>query len=370
MSYFDIANEVNLLKKNNLLNVNKNNNFREEKLFLDATYSNICYLNNIVFLVKSCNLKEPISTLILCSLLKNFNLKSNIKNCNYLARLDNSSSTNECSSQGTLNNSPNEQTVNFSKNCEQFSTIKQEQTNERKFINCSKFKAFENFNTTGVKNSYKDEILLFNSFKKFNSVSNTTSNDVNSKHNSSSSIFNISKINNNNNNTKTLTDNISNSNSIFKHKVDLKLYIKKPECMRSKIKSFFCKYMYDIIKASLIQANKNELFYKLPSKLVTDNTIISNLRFLNMTVKEVFTIKTKNNAYNDKAKINENLLESKNISKNFETIINKQVKDIYNIYINSEIFEQDMRSCLIKYGNDYVHKLKIIANDLLDFYLS
>ena len=166
---------------------------------------------------------------------------------------------------------------------------------------------------------------------------------------------------------------------------------KRDDHKRKRIKSDLCKNLIEILNKKLKLINPFFYFEKIPQCEVTDVSIKENKKILNFTLKELLSYKAFEKILytklkNEKKELERekereknkkefehntnilNLLEEKG-NKEFDKILNKKMKDIYEEYLDSEIFQNSIEE-LRGEGKyyDYIYDYLIISKNLLRYY--
>lgn len=251
-----------------------------------------------------------------------------------------------------------------------------------------------NLNITQFKNFKNNNILFFsknaNKIPEYNDISNNIS-QINSKEtfsNNYNSNYNNISVSNlttttfnkcltlmaNRSKNESIGNNIRCNNESKKSILLLKSHDNddrpcsiKPECFRKKIKNSFCRYMFDNVKNCLIEANRPELFYQLPSKISNEHKFNCTRDFLNMSLKEAFSTTVEDKKADSKVLINRIVL-NQYVSKEFQVLLNKKVFDIFNEFLSSSSYLTEVKLSKVKYGLTYTKLYCKIAENYLYFY--
>ena len=157
----------------------------------------------------------------------------------------------------------------------------------------------------------------------------------------------------------------------------------KPDNIRKKIKSHFFKYLIKIVNKLLFRENSKKKFkwQQCFIKAITRKT--NDSKILNMTFKELITtdftksktflkyVKNKDiNYYKENMIIIKYLEENEHIRKksNFDFISNMTYRDLFNEYIESKEFEEDISRLKKKYVKTYVKKYIINAYKFIEYF--
>ena len=219
------------------------------------------------------------------------------------------------------------------------------------------------------------EIIKHNKESKENSFNN----DLNKKCNYLSPIENKKSIDDSNSSNKSLEFDIYNkeTKNIKPEETDNsnipkyigRVCVSKPDCLRNRIRSNFMKYLYKKVRECINETNPSDLFYPLSSKIINCTKIKFNRNFLQLTVKEAFSVTTGNRKLDEKVYLNRETVSSF-ISKKFQKIVNTSVKQFYNIYINSNDFVLDIKLAKLKFGDEYALKLNEVGCNYIKYYLN
>jgi len=166
---------------------------------------------------------------------------------------------------------------------------------------------------------------------------------------------------------------------------------KRDDHKRKRIKSDLCNHLIEILNKKLELINPYYYFEKIPQCEVTDVSIKENKKILNFTLKELLSYKAfekipYTKLKNEKKELERekerernkkefehntnilNLLEEKG-NKELDNILNGKMKDIYEEYLDSEIFQNSIEE-LRREGKyyDYIYDYLIISKNLLRYY--
>ena len=166
---------------------------------------------------------------------------------------------------------------------------------------------------------------------------------------------------------------------------------KRDDHKRKRIKSDLCNHLIEILNKKLELINPYYYFEKIPQCEVTDVSIKENKKILNFTLKELLSYKAfekipYTKLKNEKKELERekkrernkkefehntnilNLLEEKGF-KELDNILNGKMKDIYEEYLDSEIFQNSIEE-LRREGKyyDYIYAYLIISKNLLRYY--
>ena len=146
--------------------------------------------------------------------------------------------------------------------------------------------------------------------------------------------------------------------------------------IRVKIKRRFLNHaLKDKLNNILKKFGCRKCFDFFPKKFSSDIDKVRNKRILNMTLNEIYMNKElyKLEKKEGLSKYNRNLdvVESGEIKNNgkLQKIFNKTFSQLYEEYINSDVFNIDEINRLKKkYGNDYIERYKILSINLIYFF--
>ena len=152
--------------------------------------------------------------------------------------------------------------------------------------------------------------------------------------------------------------------------------------IRKKIKSRFIKYLRTNVNERLTMAGSTKLFKLLPQIFVSNISKEKNKAYLNLTFKELFS----KNFYEEE-KLNKNeinlgnynhnlsvldYLEKNDIiseNSNYKYFKNMKLYEIFNEYLKSKEFENEIASLKMKKETDkYIKDYIIKASNLIDFF--
>ena len=148
--------------------------------------------------------------------------------------------------------------------------------------------------------------------------------------------------------------------------------------IRKKIKARFLKSLKDTLNQRLKYAGSIYFFNYLPSNFITNIAIFANKGILNKTFKQIFSEKF---GYNDENAVNFNkrqnnilvirfLEENETISEKsyYKYYNNMKYSEIYEEYLKSREFEEDIISIKAKEGIIYLEKYIDLALNLNNFF--
>ena len=146
--------------------------------------------------------------------------------------------------------------------------------------------------------------------------------------------------------------------------------------IRVKIKrAFYNISLRNKLNNKLKSIGSKKYFEKFPKYFASDPNKKRNKEILNMTLNQIFAKKELYNYEDDcgKTKYLHNLKTVKNeeIKKNeeFQKILNKTFRELYEEYINSDEFKIDEINRLKKKnGDEYIKKYKELAENLIEFF--
>ena len=146
--------------------------------------------------------------------------------------------------------------------------------------------------------------------------------------------------------------------------------------IRVKIKRRFLNHaLKDKLNNILKKFGCRKCFDFFPKKFSSDIDKVRNKRILNMTLKEIYMNKELYKLEEEEglSKYNRNLdaVKSDEIKNNgkLQKIFNKTFSQLYEEYINSDVFNIDEINRLKKkYGNDYIERYKILSKNLIYFF--
>ena len=153
--------------------------------------------------------------------------------------------------------------------------------------------------------------------------------------------------------------------------------------IRRKIKSRFHKSLKNNLNKMLKYSGSNYFFDYLPQSFITNVTKAGNKKILNMTFKDFFSKDFSEFENNDTEKNSEKWTAGKNVIANIEEEdenireksnynIYKKMKyyQIYNEYLNSKEFEEDIIKIEVKEGEEYTKQYINLAYHLIDYFSS
>ena len=146
--------------------------------------------------------------------------------------------------------------------------------------------------------------------------------------------------------------------------------------IRVKIKRRFLNHaLKDKLNNILKKFGCRKCFDFFPKKFSSDIDKVRNKRILNMTLNEIYMNKElyKLEKKEGLSKYNRNLdaIKSNEIKNNekLKKIFNKTFNQLYEEYINSDIFNiGEINRLKKKYGNDYIERYKILSINLIYFF--
>ena len=151
--------------------------------------------------------------------------------------------------------------------------------------------------------------------------------------------------------------------------------------IRRKIKSRFHKSLKNILNKMLKYSGSKYFFDYLPQSFITNVTKAGNKNILNMTLEDFFSKDFSEFETNDTEKNSEKWTAGKNVIKNIENEdenikeksnfnIYKKMKyyQIYNEYLNSKEFEEDIIKIEVKEGEEYTKQYINLAYHLIDYF--
>ena len=146
--------------------------------------------------------------------------------------------------------------------------------------------------------------------------------------------------------------------------------------IRVKIKrAFYNISLRNKLNNKLKSIGSKKYFEKFPKHFASDPNKKRNKEILNMTLNQIFAKKELYNYEDDcgKTKYLHNLktVQNEEIKKNeeFQKILNKTFRELYEEYINSDEFKIDEINRLKKKnGDEYIKKYKELAENLIEFF--
>ena len=146
--------------------------------------------------------------------------------------------------------------------------------------------------------------------------------------------------------------------------------------IRVKIKRRFLNHaLKDKLNNILKKFGCRKCFDFFPKKFSSDIDKVRNKRILNMTLNEIYMNKELYKLEEEEglSKYNRNLdaIKSNEIKNNekLKKIFNKTFSQLYEEYINSDIFNiGEINRLKKKYGNDYIERYKILSKNLIYFF--
>ena len=146
--------------------------------------------------------------------------------------------------------------------------------------------------------------------------------------------------------------------------------------IRVKIKRRFLNHaLKDKLNITLKKFGCRKCFDFFPKKFSSDIDKVRNKRILNMTLNEIYMNKELYKLEKEEglSKYNRNLVvvESGEIKNNgkLQKIFNKTFSQLYEEYINSDIFNiGEINRLKKKYENDYIERYKILSKNLIYFF--
>ena len=161
------------------------------------------------------------------------------------------------------------------------------------------------------------------------------------------------------------------NNSLNKEKNDGKRKNKKDDILNKIGRHFFNQYLFNKNNFAIQNAGSNLYFNKFPQKFVLNAFKKKNRKIWNMKLIQIF--ETKNfysskdlvNLYYPNLKVINSLKSGKN-KKIFEksgidNILNKKICDLYNEYLRTDEFKEDIVAIKINFGEKYAEKYKKFA---------
>ena len=153
--------------------------------------------------------------------------------------------------------------------------------------------------------------------------------------------------------------------------------------IRRKIKSRFHKSLKNILNKMLKYSGSKYFFDYLPQSFITNVTKAGNKKILNMTLEDFFSKDFSEFEDKNTEKNSEKWTAGKNVIKNIENEdenireksnfnIYKKMKyyQIYNEYLNSKEFEEDIIKIEVKEGEEYTKQYINLAYHLIDYFSS
>ena len=160
----------------------------------------------------------------------------------------------------------------------------------------------------------------------------------------------------------------------IKMKMKMRRRDKKDNILLKIKRTFFNTYLYNIINTLVLKKWKglkkgkgsHKFFYRFSKKFIIDMTKKNNKRLLDMTLRQIIE-----NDSNQGNKLNSDFLPSLQVEKNdkLEELLNSKYNDLFEIYINSQEFENEINRLKVKGFPDYYIKLYIyLSKNFIKFF--
>ena len=133
------------------------------------------------------------------------------------------------------------------------------------------------------------------------------------------------------------------------------------DSLLKKIKSKCLKAIHEILKNCL-----NLIVYRLPQNFITNIKIEFNKHYLNKTIGEIYYDFNLLPSYNE---IYEKNLIRKGKHELFNDIYNMRFKQVYNTYLESNLFKKDFENIKLRDGNEIAELYKYVAKNMCEYYL-
>ena len=139
-------------------------------------------------------------------------------------------------------------------------------------------------------------------------------------------------------------------------------------------RTFFNTYLYNIINTLVLKKWKglkkgkgsHKFFYRFSKKIIIDMVKKNNKKLLDMTLRQIIE-----NDSNKGNKLNSDFLPSLQVEKNdkLEELLNSKYNDLFEIYINSQEFENEINRLKVKGYPDYYINLYIyLSKNFIKFF--
>ena len=138
-------------------------------------------------------------------------------------------------------------------------------------------------------------------------------------------------------------------------------------------RNFFNRYIYNILNTELKKGGSNNFFEKFSSVFASDIDRERNKALLNITLIQIMKNKDlyKNNSLE---KYYHNLEVLKSLKKgkflDLEKLLNTTYLDLFNEYINSENFENNLKKLKYKENDVYIERYIYLSQTWIDFFLN
>ena len=166
-----------------------------------------------------------------------------------------------------------------------------------------------------------------------------------------------------------------NGNKLFsepKNKEHKQLYIKgrksMKDNMRKRIKSDFYRKLKKNLNDKIKALKINESNFDFAQYMIIDVTQKNNIKNLNMTLKEVLLEQHNENCC---IQMNKDII-NKYLKKDhtLDIILEKQIKFLFNEYLNSEEFQESIKKLSEEEYYDYISKYIKVADNFINFFIN
>lgn len=148
------------------------------------------------------------------------------------------------------------------------------------------------------------------------------------------------------------------------HKLKLKL---RSDCIRKRIKSMLNSYIISSLNGFLNSISHEEKLFNLPKDFNIDIKTENNRQLLNSTVLEVFSLFPANPTYFPRVEHNKKLMATC-LNPEFQVMLNRKLKDLYNEYLESERLKADLIELTKKEGDAYIVTFKNHLETFLSYF--
>lgn len=155
---------------------------------------------------------------------------------------------------------------------------------------------------------------------------------------------------------------ISQSNSDLK-----KGTVNRADCIRKRIKTHFNQYVLRIINKQISKHFPSLSLGKLSQRFIADVKIESNKQYIELPIREVFSIDFKGSK-NHKANkmVIEKVLQSS--AEEVKDLLGKSYSQYFQEYLESEYYLNDLSKFMKKEGENYTSLYRKFSKELIDYY--
>ena len=145
-----------------------------------------------------------------------------------------------------------------------------------------------------------------------------------------------------------------------------KVFNKRSDCLRKRIKTHFNKYIYNKL-TGLLSSKTKDILFKLPKGFIADINILTNKLLLSKTIRQLYASDL---GYTNDYCImhNRNLLKNCPKDEELDEFLNLTYQDAYKEYLRSDRFEFDMQYFRKKEDEEYAKAYENFANKYLVYY--